>query len=121
VLLLSDSEDWVWILIIAITLVVVIPFFIWVAWGGMVRMMMPAWNIGWFIRLIYLILTVTAIIIAVFGVYYLVKRLSEKTSTKVQEIDKSLEILRERYARGEITREEYFRMKKDLEAESTEE
>jgi putative membrane protein len=118
---LSDSEDWVWILVTAVILIIAIPFFMWVAWGGMMRMMMPAWNIGWFIPLIYLILTITVIIIAVFGIYYLVKRLPEKTYTKIQKLDKSLEILRERYARGEITREEYFRMKKDLEAGLTEE
>jgi len=117
---LSEFEDWIWILVIAVTIVLVIPFFMWVAWGGMMRMMMPAWNIGWFIPLIYLVLTVTTLIIAIFGVYYLVKRLSETTSTKVQRIDKSLEILRERYARGEITREEYFKMKRDLETGLTE-
>jgi len=75
----------------------------WVA-RGVIGMVVPAWNIGWFIPLIYLILTVTALIMAIFGVCSLVKRLSEKTSTKVQKIDKSPEILRERYAtRGGIT------------------
>ena len=31
------------------------------------------------------------------------------------ESDRALEILKERYSRGEITREEYLRMKKDIE------
>ncbi len=122
---MSDSEDWVWILVVAIVLVIIIPFIVvpftmWMGWGGMMRMM-NTWGAGWVIPLIYTILTVVVVAVAAFGIYYLVKGLSEKTAAKSKSIDKPLEILRERYARGEITREEYLRMRKDLETDSTEE
>lgn len=122
---MSDSEDWVWILVVAIVLVIIIPFTIvpftmWMGWGGMMRMMNTS-GAGWVIPLIYTVLTVVVVAVVVFGIYYLVKGLSEKTVSKSKGIDKSLEILKERYARGEITREEYLRMRRDLENSSAQE
>lgn len=50
------------------------------------------------------------------GLVFLVKGVSNNTSGKTQSLDKSaLEILKERYARGEIDAEEFAKRKKDLE------
>ncbi len=122
---MSSSEDWVWILVVAIVLVIIVsfiivPFTMWMGWGGMMRMM-STWGAGWVIPLIYTFFIVVVVAVAAFGIYYLVKGLSEKTVTESRSLDKSLEILRERYARGEITREEYLRMRKDLETDPTKE
>jgi putative membrane protein len=55
------------------------------------------------------------IIVAV-GVVVLVKWLGEQSSTRASAHDKSpLEIVRERYARGEINRQEYEQKTHDLE------
>jgi len=53
---------------------------------------------------------------AIVGVVVLVKWLVDQTSAGKGSRDKSaLEILRERYARGEINREEYEQKRRDLE------
>jgi putative membrane protein len=55
-------------------------------------------------------------ILVIVGVVVLVKWLLDQSSTGKGSHDKSaLEILRERYARGEINREEYEQKRRDLE------
>jgi putative membrane protein len=55
-------------------------------------------------------------ILVIVGVVVLVKWLLDQSSTGKGSRDKSaLEILRERYARGEINREEYEQKRRDLE------
>ncbi|MFP4423965.1 MAG: SHOCT domain-containing protein [Candidatus Woesearchaeota archaeon] len=63
------------------------------------------WNFG-FIGLFFMILFLAAVI---FLIYWVVKR-----STESQQ-QKPLDILKERYARGEITKTEYEKKKKELE------
>ena len=75
---------------------------------GMMGMMGFGWGFMWLIPLAFLILIVI-------GAYFLI------TGLKTAEVapsgaEKALEILKERYARGEITREEYLRMKEDIES-----
>ena len=61
----------------------------------------------WIMMSIWIILIVTVI-------YYLLK--NSKTSSSSQSLnDSPLEILRKRYAKGEITKEEFEKMKWDLE------
>ena len=53
------------------------------------------------------------LVLLVLGVYYLLKEL---TRTEPSQGERALELLKERYARGEITREEYLKMKEELES-----
>jgi putative membrane protein len=74
-------------------------------WGGMVMMIL--------IGLLFLALIVVAIVAIIFAV-----RSSQRLSGPVSNVPlhgNALEILKERYARGEITREEYQDMRRDLE------
>ena len=47
----------------------------------------------------------------IFGIAWLVREMSGKNKTNQKD---SLDILKERYAKGEIEREEFERMKKDI-------
>ncbi|UCD97269.1 MAG: SHOCT domain-containing protein [Candidatus Bathyarchaeota archaeon] len=49
------------------------------------------------------------------GIYYFVPRSPTNGRTLYNHDQNALEILKERYARGEITREQYLRMKGELE------
>jgi putative membrane protein len=80
--------------------------------GGMGPGMMGWGYGGWFMGIINIIFWVVVII----GVFYLIKYLSSssKQSGQPTGTDSALDILRERYARGEINREEFEEKKKVL-------
>lgn len=63
--------------------------------------------------LLWFILVALPMIGIIFLLIYLVIRESSEVITP--ESGKALDVLNERYAKGEITREEYVRMKEDLE------
>ena len=64
------------------------------------------WGIGMmFMMLLFWVLIIAAI---VFGVRWLISEGKERRG------DSALEILRQRYARGEINKEEFYAKKKDL-------
>ena len=82
---------------------------------GMGPGMIGGWGMGWwgFIPM----LLFWGLIIA--GVVFLIKVLAQgrtKTGSGFSETSNPLEVLKERYARGEITKEEYRQMKKVIEA-----
>lgn len=64
------------------------------------------YGFGW----LFMVLFWAGIILLVF---YMVKLLTQKNGAEKKEI-RAEEILKERYARGEISREEFERMKKDI-------
>ncbi|MBP7530156.1 MAG: SHOCT domain-containing protein [Syntrophorhabdaceae bacterium] len=74
-------------------------------WGGMMHYGFGFG--GMFMWIIFLILIVLLI-------YFIIQFQKRKGQTPTQN-ESHLDILKKRYARGEITKEEYERMKKDLE------
>jgi putative membrane protein len=81
--------------------------------GGMGPGMMNWGYGGWAMGIINIIFWVAVII----GVVYLIKWLSSSSKQSTQETkrgDNALDILRERYAKGEINREEFEEKKKVL-------
>jgi putative membrane protein len=81
----------------------------WDTWG-----MHPMWGVWglWGIGMMVAMFVFWALVIAgvVFGIRWLV------TERRPRESDRALAILRERYARGEINREEFEARRRDLEA-----
>ena len=113
-----DSRDSGWIIILIIVLVVLLlgPFMF---MGLMGPGMMGGWHMGqgmmgygygsnWIAAVLQMILFLVFLGLIVFGVYYLISGSRPKSSGS------SLEILKERYAKGEINKEDYDRMKKEL-------
>lgn len=81
-------------------------------------MMMGYWygGLGWIGMVINLIVSIALIIGLVFLVIWIVKRLSNDNSTRRQNNAglSAAEIAKERYAKGEITREEFQKLLTDL-------
>lgn len=65
------------------------------------------WPLGMLIGILFWALVI-------YGIYYLVSRLGKSPAQPPKE-KTPLEIARERYAKGELSAEEYARLKKDLE------
>lgn len=81
--------------------------------GDMSWMMGPAWMFsGWLSLLFGPALLVLVVIAVVAGVAWLSKAVASAPGSGRS--DPALEILRERYARGEISRDEFERMRQDL-------
>ena len=79
---------------------------------------MMGWgNYGWIGMIINLIITVAVIVGIVWLVSWMVRRIGSNGLTNVGSsvaAQSPREILQARYARGEITREQYFQMLEDL-------
>lgn len=100
-----------WILIAIAILMAAFSVLTWWPWGWYMPGMMGMMGFGWgFMFLIPL----AFIIIAVLGAYFLLTEFPKTIGCQSSSV-RALEILKERYAKGEITREEYLRMKKELE------
>lgn len=108
-------SDLIWLFVLFVVLIVVLPMLLWLGmWSGsymhgMGGMMSYGWGFTSLIPLAFLVLLVL-------GLYYLIKEFT-KTGKSEQpgHGDSALDILKERYARGEITSEEYLKMKEELE------
>jgi putative membrane protein len=77
------------------------------------RWMMGGWGMGWFGGIFMIVFWVLVIV----GLVFLIKWLIQTTSsgkTDGRPSPKAMDILKERYARGEISKEEFEMMKYDL-------
>ncbi len=80
-------------------------------WGMMGSGMMGGFSWGWFMP-IFMILFWGLVI---WGIVALVRGLSRSRDSDSSRVDSALEVLKRRYARDEIDKEEYEEKKKDLE------
>lgn len=83
-------------------------------YGGGMGPGMMGWGYGGWVMGIFNIIFWVAVVI---GVVYLIKYLSSSSkqgSQVIKSADSALDILRERYAKGEINREEFEEKKNDL-------
>jgi len=102
-------------IIVAILVVLPIVFGAIYGWQGYGYGMMGPWMMGgfgwgWFMPIIMIILWG----LVIWGIMALVRGLSKSDAGSSTQPDSALEILKKRYARGEITKQEYEERKKDL-------
>jgi putative membrane protein len=93
------------------------PAFAWSGWYNRWNMgpgMMGSWGMGWFGMIFMLVFW----IIIIFGIVMVIRWLFQNTGVKdrfgVGANSQAMDILKERYARGEIKRHTFESMKKDL-------
>ncbi|MFZ7125496.1 MAG: SHOCT domain-containing protein [Desulfobacterales bacterium] len=78
------------------------------------RWMMGDWGMGWFGMIFMLLFWVLVIVGVVFLIRWLVQNTGGRSSSGVGTGSQAMDILKERYAKGEITRDEFESMKKEI-------
>ena len=77
--------------------------------------MMGGWGMGWFGMIFMIVFWVLVIVGLVFLIKWLIQ--STRSDKDIMRVgSKALDILKERYARGQIDKEEFQRMKADLQS-----
>jgi len=111
---MSGEKDQTWIvMIVAVLAVVLLGPMLMMGFGGFMGGMM-GFGFGWW-PFMFLV-PLAFVVLVVLGLYYLLSgHRNQGASVGYAESD-ALRILKERYARGEITSEQYAKMKRDLES-----
>ena len=78
------------------------------------RWMMGGWGMGWFGMIFMIIFWGLIIVGLVLLIRWLIQNTSGKGQTGVRTGSNALDILKERFAKGEISRDEFESMKKDI-------
>jgi putative membrane protein len=118
---MNGEKDQSWLVIIVAVLAVVLlgPMLMMGSWGGG---MMGGWGMGpgmmgfgfgWWPFMF--IVPVAFLVLVVLGLYYLLSGQRSQGGLAGHAENEALRILKERYARGELTSEQYVKMRKDLE------
>jgi len=83
-------------------------------YGGWHPGMMDGWGMGWFGGIFMIVFWILIIVGLVFLIKWLVQSSRESPSGRSSPTSRALHILEERYARGEIDKQEFLDKKKDL-------
>jgi len=105
------------LVLLLIGLLVVVPMFGMFMWGPMMMGggMMGRWGYspgtgwGWGFMFVGMLIPLAFIVLLIVGAYFLLTPRGERTESET-----ALAILDERYAKGEITKEQYLEMKQHL-------
>jgi len=106
----EKNKDLIWLFMFLVISVSILPVLMWGLGGGYMSGMMGMMGYGWGSMAL---IPMAFLVLIALGAYYLI--------TGSSRIDRSnrgrraVEILGERYAKGEITREQFLKMKKELE------
>ena len=76
--------------------------------------MMDGWGMGWFGAVFMLVIWVLVVVGLIFLIKWLVQSTRDVPAGKSTPTSRALHILEERYARGEIEKQEFHEKKKDL-------
>lgn len=76
--------------------------------------MMNGWGMGWFGGIFMIVFWVLIIVGLIFLIKWLVQSTKGDSSPGQSRLPKAIDILKERYARGEIDKQEFEEKKKDL-------
>jgi putative membrane protein len=100
---------------IIVAILIVVPLVFGLIWGWQGYGMMGPWMMGGFggmwLMPIFMIVFWGLVI---WGIVALIRGLSRGDGGSATQADSALEILKKRYARGEISKQEYEKRKKDL-------
>ncbi len=107
----GKNRDLIWFLVVLALFVGILPILIWGSRRGYMYGMMGMMGYGW--AFMFLIPAVFLLLI-VLGGYYLITEAGRTDKSESSHGERALEILKERYTKGEITREQYLKMKEDL-------
>jgi putative membrane protein len=97
---------------VIVAILIIVPLVIGLV-GGWQRYgygMMEGFGWGWFMPIIMIVFWG----LVIWGIVALVRGLSTGSGSSSTQEESALDVLKKRYARGEITREEYEEKKKDL-------
>jgi putative membrane protein len=108
----EKNRDILWIFVFLVALIGVLLVMMWGSGGGYMSGMMGMMGYGW--GSIVLIPIAFLVLIAI-GVYYLVTGSIGRDRSTLNRGGRALEIRKERYARGEITKDQLLTMRKELE------
>jgi len=105
---------WLWLTLFLLVLVA-IPFTLMLGrLDGHMLGMMGTVGYGWGWVLMPLV-TVVFLTLLALGAYYLITAIFVREETERRDAEKPLDILKKRYARGEITKEQFEEMRKEFE------
>lgn len=76
--------------------------------------MMGGWGMGWFGGIFMLVFWVLVIVGLIFLIRWLIQSTKGESGAILRNSSRALDILKERYARGEIDKQEFEEKKKDL-------
>ena len=105
----EEGADWAWMVLLAILLLGTL----FVVYSGVVSLFGHMCGMMGYAQWPVLLIGVAFLALVILGAYYLITGLMRKSASELRHKE-SLKVLEERYARGEITREQYLRMREDL-------
>jgi putative membrane protein len=105
----EKRNDLIVVAVLIMALAIIVPLLTWGGMGWMGRMGMMGYGGGAMI-----LVPITFIILLVIGAYFLLTTMTGSRGNEVNRQNKALEALKERYAKGEITKEQYLEMKEAM-------
>ncbi len=111
---MAEDKTSLTFLVTVIVILIGIPLMVtWIPWAGTIHGMMGMMGYGWG----FMFLTPLAFLaLTALGAYYLVTGFTGTGRPSSGDDKRALEILKERYAKGEITREQYLSMREEVES-----
>jgi len=108
----EKNRDIVWVFVFLVVLLSVLLVTMWGLGGGYMSGMMGTMGYGWGSMVL---IPIALLVLIVIGAYYLVTGSAGTGRSASNRGGRALDILRERYAKGEITRQQFLKMKRELE------